>query len=489
MTTLAAFGQDRRMRVTKSVSSVSRWLLADRWLLAVIATSLVAAGLFAASAIARHRSYNSMAMDFAFFDQIIWNTSEGRWFETSFVPYNFNGQHVEPILLLFAALYRLTPAPEWMLVIQAVAVGAAAVALYLLTRERLRRGWLAALVAASFLLSPTLHSALVFDYHSEVMASLFVFSGLALLFRGRSRPGLALLLCTLLLKEDAALLLLGLALPLWLVSFQRQAAIVAGAGLFWIVVVVALVMPAIRGGESDLDARYAHVGSGASGIAGGILADPAGAASFASGRKQLTAIVELLLTQGGLPLAAPLVLVSALPVATLQFLSSHPPQQALRLQYGVQVLPLVMFATVEGLRRIERVRFKSELLVRLSAAALLCGIIVGVPKPELRALPDHLSAYSTGMSQQAAIEGAFRRIPDDAGVSAQSGLVAHLSQRERIWEFPVLGDAEYVILDLDGPVAKPYWSVYDDEVAALPERGYRLVWQERTVRIYQKEAP
>ncbi|MDQ3547778.1 MAG: DUF2079 domain-containing protein, partial [Chloroflexota bacterium] len=131
------------MRVTKSVSSVSRWLLADRWLLAVIATSSVAAGLFAASAIARHRSYNSMAMDFAFFDQIVWNTSEGRWFETSFVPYNFNGQHVEPILLLFAALYRLTPAPEWLLVIQAVAVGSAAVALYLLARERLRRGWLA----------------------------------------------------------------------------------------------------------------------------------------------------------------------------------------------------------------------------------------------------------------------------------------------------------------------------------------------------------
>jgi len=477
------------MRATKSVASLSGWLLADRWLLAVIATSSVAAGLFAGFAIARHRTYNSMAMDFAFFDQIVWNTSEGRWFETSFVPYNFNGQHVEPILLLFAALYRLTPAPEWLLVIQAVAVGSAAVALYLLARERLRRGWLAALVAGSFLLSPTLHSALVFDYHSEVMASLFVFSGLALLFRGRSRAGLALLLCTLLLKEDAALLLLGLALPLWLASFRRQAANVAGAGLFWIVVVVALVMPAIRGGESDLDARYAHLGSGASGIAGGILEDPAGAASYATGRRQLTATVKFLLTQGGLPLAAPLVLASALPVATLQFLSNHPPQQALRLQYGVQVLPLILFATVEGLRRIERLRSRSDLLIRMAAVALVCGMVAGVARPELRALPNHLDAYSTGMSQQVAIERAFLRIPPEAGVSAQSGLAAHLSQRERIWEFPVLADAEYVVLDLDGAVARPYWDVYDADVAALLDHGYRLVWQERTVRVYQKELP
>lgn len=256
---------DRRWRSTAfSYASIRRWFQTERWLAAVIVLAGVVTVVISAGAIQRHRSYNSVAMDFAFFDQIVWNTSQGRWFETSFVPYNFMGQHVEPILLLFAGLYRITPAPEWLLVVQALSVGGAAIALYQCARQRLAREWLAALVAVSFLLSPTLHAGLAFDYHSEVMASLFVFGGLALLYRGRSLVGVALLLCLLLLKEDAALVLLGLALPLWLASHKRPATVLASVGLLWLIVVVMLVMPAVRGGASDLDQRYAHLGDGAS---------------------------------------------------------------------------------------------------------------------------------------------------------------------------------------------------------------------------------
>lgn len=182
--------------------------------LAVVALAALATMAFSVVGLLRHHFYYSTAMDFAFFDQVVWNTSQGRWFETSFTPYNFLGQHVEPILLLFALLYRITPAPEWLILVQALAAGAAAILLYFVACRRLERPWLAALVAAAFLLSPSLHGALSFDYHSEALAPLFVFGGVLLLLNGKRWAGVAILLATLLLKEDAALLLIGLAVPL-----------------------------------------------------------------------------------------------------------------------------------------------------------------------------------------------------------------------------------------------------------------------------------
>ena len=445
-----------------------------------------ATAFFTTVAIERHRTFGSMAMDFAFFDQIVWNTSEGRWFETSFVPYNFLGQHVEPILLLFAALYRIAPAPEWMLAVQAVSVGVAAILLFLLARTRLRHPWLAVLVAGTFLFAPTLHEGLAFDYHSEMLAPAFIFGGLLLLHHGRTITGVTALLGTLLLKEDAALVLIGLALPLWLMREHRAAAALALSGLFWIVLVVGLYMPWVRGESSDLEARYAHLGSGAGGIATGIASNPIAAIEHALGPAPRSAIGRLVATHAGLPLAAPFSLLAAAPVAGLQFLSSHQPQQELRLQYGAQVLPLVSVATVEGLRRLERSR-RSPRIVPSTMTLLAVGTTVGflMSSPFSPLSGRDLSPAITPEHDEAIREG-MERIPDGASVSAQSGLAAHLSQREAIWEFPVLMNAEFVILDLDGVVARPYWSSYPDEVAGLPEQGYALVWERASVRVYQR---
>ncbi len=487
MTSTAALRRNRATPEHWPVVAIRALLLADRWLLAVVAASAFATMSFAAYSIDRYHSYRSTAMDFAFFDQIVWNTSEGRWFETSFVPYNFMGQHVEPVLLVFALLYRVTPAPEWMLIVQALSAGIAAVFLYLLARQRLSRRWLSALVAASFLLSPMLHAVMAFDYHSEALAPMFVFGGLALLFSGRARVGLVVLLGTLTLKEDAALLLVGLSLPLWFSAFKRQALTLAIAGIVWIVVVVGIVMPAIRGEESDLDQRYTHLGVGASGMISGMIADPIAAMSYAAGDDQRQSAFRLMLTEGGIPLLAPTSLVAALPVAALQFLSSHPSQQALRLQYGAQVLPIVLFATIEGLRRVEQFRRHSTVIVRIAAVALACGIGYSMATVSLSLLPDAVDAGRANSVNERSVERAIQQIPPDAAISAQTGLAAHLSQRQHVWEFPVLNEAEFVVLDLNGVVARPYEDVFDTEVLALPAKGFRLVWSEGSVRIYQKE--
>lgn len=90
-------------------------------------------------------------------------------------------------------------------------------------------------------------------------------------------------------------------------------------------------------------------------------------------------------------------------------------------------------------------------------------------------------------ANSASIARALATIPPDAAVSAQSGLAAHLSHRQKISEFPLLGDSEYVIVDLNGFVARPYQDVFDARIAELPAQGFRQVWAEGDVRVYWRE--
>ena len=227
--------------------------------LTIWVASSAAAMLFAVFAVARHRAYQSTAYDFGFFDQVVWNTSNGDWFQTSFVEYNFLGQHFEPILLVFAGFYRLGAGPESMLLAQSLFAGAAAIPLFYATTRISGSPGAGITLALAYLLNPGLHRALDFDFHPEVMAYPFVFT--ALYFAASLRPAQAVLaiLPVLLLKEDMAFLVLAFAAILWAQRHRKHAAVLGTVGLGWIVLVVFVLMPAVRGGESDLTERYSYL--------------------------------------------------------------------------------------------------------------------------------------------------------------------------------------------------------------------------------------
>lgn len=73
-------------------------------------------------------------------------------------------------------------------------------------------------------------------------------------------------------------------------------------------------------------------------------------------------------------------------------------------------------------------------------------------------------------------EGFFSSIPPGAAVSAQSRLVPHLSQRERIYMFPRVEDAEYVFID----VTEDSWPIHPNDQwdlyqSLVNEEGFGVV--------------
>lgn len=459
--------------------------------LATVAAASGAAGVaFALALFGQHHNLYSNAFDLAFFDQVVWNTSQGRWFDNSFVRYNFLGQHVQPVLLLYAAAYTLAPTVGWLLATQAAAAAAAAVPLYLLAARWLRSRWAAALVAAAYLLSASLHRAVLFDFHPEVLGPLMLFTAAALLAAGRPAWGAIVFALLFLLKEEAALVGAGFAWLLWLRSHRRLGAVVLTVSLAYFLVTSAL-MAAVRGGPGDLQQRYGYLGPDPLAVVAGLAARPEPAAEHLWQPPVLDGLAGMLGRLGLLPLVSPLSL-GAAPLALAHLLSRHPEQSALTLHYGVLPFALLFLASVDGARRAARWRPLWRRLGRrapvAAAGLLLAASSLGFLLHSPLGLAFDPSRYLPG-SHASAAHAVLALVPPGVAVSAQSGLAPHLAHRAAIYEFPGIHEARVVVIDRKGWMSSySQLGGYHRVLGALPAMGFVLVAAEDGVELYCLEA-
>lgn len=460
--------------------------------LTIWVASSAAAMLFAVFAVARHRAYQSTAYDFGFFDQVVWNTSNGDWFQTSFVEYNFLGQHFEPILLVFAGFYRLGAGPESMLLAQSLFAGAAAIPLFYATTRISGSPGAGITLALAYLLNPGLHRALDFDFHPEVMAYPFVFT--ALYFAASLRPAQAVLaiLPVLLLKEDMAFLVLAFAAILWAQRHRKHAAVLGTVGLGWIVLVVFVLMPAVRGGESDLTERYSYLTEDTRPATVVPIAAWRGGVRLATATAGGAAGLEASLA--GVPLLHPASLLAAVP-AVLNGLADHPQQSRLDLQYGVAPLALSLVAAAFALGDLtHRRRIGAISLGRLDVLRMptvLAGVVMVAAISFLLGSPfsPRFAGYTPDAAHRQSIAIALEGIPPEASISSQGTLLPHLSQRKEVSEFPDLRDADYVIIDRDLPITDQARAAgFDTVLETLHERGYSNILVLGSVRVYRRDA-
>lgn len=469
------------------------------WL--VLLAVIVAAAVYAAFGLRVYRTMHASAFDLAFFDQILWNTAHGRWFQTTYVGYNFLGQHFEPVLLPLAALYRLGAGPQTLIVLQAVGAAFAAVPLYVAGR-RLLPSTASALLALAYLLSPPLQRGLDFGFHPDLFEPLAAFAALAALLWRRDRLFLLSILALLLLKEDAFLVAMALGWIGLLHGRRRLGLCTIAASLLWGAVVLSVIMPALRNGaSSDLVERYGYLGSAPAGIAAGILRHPDRVAAHLTAATPALAVFGLLAAFAFVPLLAPEVLVASVPAALVGLLSTHPPQRALDLQYAAPVLTLATIAALFGLARGTallrhiagahgfRPDLRRQAASRVAPAVVVCGaaLIAGYVRGPFP--PEHAAARwrFADDGAAAALTRVERLLPPDASLSAQTGLAPHLSQRRVQWEFPRLLGADYVILQTGGMRStQSVQAGFDSTAAALPEPGYMLVAGDGPIRLYRR---
>jgi uncharacterized membrane protein len=418
---------------------------------------------FSILSVLRHDTFHSTTLDLGIMTQVVWNTSHGRWFETSIgramdtdLVGSYLGNHVRPILLFLAPLYRLCPDPRLLLILQSMGLGLAAVPLYHIVRRQVGESRTACIVVCCYLAYPALGFLNLVDFHPMALSIPLVFVAYWAMQTERKALFWATVVMALFCKEEMVV-----PIGMWgVVSlFDRERrrfwiALVIIA-IVWTVLCFGLIIPYFNEGRSyrfwDL---WAHL-PGPS-----ILPVDVGSAQSAtrlSFETEALFLLHLFLPLGFLPFVGPASFMVALPALVYLLVGQRPALHSVGYQYPAVLIPWLFLAASEGLRRL---RYQGggaarRRLYRMGLAFMVFGTL------GMNVVLNPILLYAgAGMfrpeAQQPQVVEAMAQIPPEAGVATINQFGSHLANRRVLvaLEYPPpfrldhVEQADYVMLDL-----------------------------------------
>ena len=446
---------------------------------------------FGGLSLVRHWAWHSTALDLGVFEQVLWNTANGRFMESTLSlgrcdPHSFFGDHFSPVLLLLVPLYALVPRPETLIIVQTIALAAGGWPIYLLARHLLAAGGQRLVWVLAYVLSAPLAFVTLYDFHEITLAVLPL--GLAMYFLVRRQT--AWLSCSLavafLVKEEVALIGIGFGLALLAQGRWRPAAIVTIASVATFVITLKLIIPAFADAPYQYLGRYASLGRDEADIARTLVLDPLRVlAVLGQGEVGSKVVFVASLFGPGLALAlrSKWALVPAIPPLGYLLLSDYGGEHTLHNQYGAPIIPLALGASIIGAAALsERWRRRVPVLVLVSTLffAFAFGGLPFTPGFEsafLRGDPGRAPSGHSVLLREPRYEpflAAVRTIPADARVTSRDFFTTQIGQRRFNYNLTGLAvcDAEYVILDHAAPSVNRDLRHHLDEVAALKAMGF-----------------
>ncbi|MGH3081433.1 MAG: DUF2079 domain-containing protein [Gaiellaceae bacterium] len=398
------------------------------------------AGGFGLLAALEHRAFETGRFDLGNMVQAVWSTAHGRPLDVTELDgdqINRLGAHVDPVLAAFAPLWWLWPSPTMLVVAQAVGVALGALPVFWLARKHLGSEWLAVLFAFAYLLYAPVQWLALDEFHAVALACPLLLYAIWYLDEGRLPAALPFLALAALTKEEVPLVVAGLGVWFAIARGRRVAgAAIAVVGIALSALFLAVVMPYFRDGDSPaFYDRYDAVGGSPAGIVKTAFTDPSVLFHALTEGRDLTYLFQLALPLAGLFLAAPLLLLAALPELAANLLSETATQTSIEFHYTAPIAPFLVAGAVFAAARLPR------LALVVPAAAMVGAVALG-PLWAGELVPKRRSAHDSVAAR------AVDLVPDGAAVSSTNGLGAHLSARRRVFSFPVVREAEWVAVDL-----------------------------------------
>jgi uncharacterized membrane protein len=414
------------------------------------AMAAYAAG-FAALSVLRHEAFETGRFDLGNMVQAVWSTAHGHLLQVT----NLHGAqisrlaaHVDPILIVFAPLWWIWPSPSLLLTAQALAVALGALPLFWLARKHTGSERAALGFSLAYLLFPATEWMTLNEFHPVSLACPLLLFAIWYLDEDRLLPFACFAALAALTREEVPLVIAGLGI--WYAIGRRRwlaGGTIAAAGVAASAIAIQVVIPHFHGAESSFYGRYDAVGGSAAGIVRKAFTDPGRLLSVAFDHRGTHYLLNLLLPMAGLALLSPLLLVALIPELALNLLSSVDAQSSIHYHYVAAEIPILFAAAAIGAGRLGRWAGTAGTVVVLTA--ILGNYWLG-PIPVWRFVPggQTFQAKSAHISRHDRIAARMLKlIPATAPVTATNSLGAHLSERKRIFSFPYLRDATWVIVD------------------------------------------
>jgi uncharacterized membrane protein len=448
---------------------------------------------YSALSVLRHLTFHSFGPDLGIFDQVFWNTTQGRFLESTMslaqpAPHSYLGDHFSPIYLVLLPAYALVRRPETLLVIQTLLLALGVVPIYLLARLKLEPGFLRLVWGLVYFLFLPVAFINLFDFHELALVVLPL--GLAIYFleRGQLVPFVTSLLVTFLVKEE--LPLVGVAFGVYLLLARRNLrwglGVLAGS-IAAFVVIVKLLIPAFAGSlyaafAGRITYRYAELGTTPQEIITNAFTHPVRDLRIIFQPQKLKFLIGIFGPVLGLSAISGFAVILVLPTLALLLLSNYPPQYAFTSHYSAPLIALVIGTSIIGFARL-RTSWQPPVALAVLASSLTFSVLFG-DLPFSRHFDRQMFMTEP---RYTAFAGELARIPSSASVAAENNLTPHLSQRRLIYNLEYEGpqDAEY--LALDNAALGRNAAAFQDQIAKFEAMGYRTIATGDGLALLQRE--
>lgn len=417
----------------------------------------------------RHWGYLTNANDLGVYDQAVWGILHGVPFlntATDFEqPISRLAIHFDPILAIFAPLYAIAPAAEWLILAQAVAISITAWPLYLLGIRLMQSERAAMLWSLAYLFNPFVISAAAWDFQTVSLAAPLMVLAMLAIESNRARLFLATCFMLLLIREHYGIAVAGFGFLWWLRQRTLLPALVAlGIGIAGFVLVLGVIMPALSPSGSHVMmsqemghlSRYGWLGQSLSEVMKTLFFHP------------LDALRSVFLEMGGgvylvllfLPLlftpvvGAEFLLPGAADLA-VNLLSANPMPRSVFAYHSISLAPLLVIAGMQGALRMAR--WGRYGVVGLGGGVLWVSLFISylVAPLSFAGAANIWKPKEYRLWPEPAIAEIRKHLPAEVSVSAQANVAPHVSQRFNLKAFPRgVGEADCVVLHLAAPTER-----------------------------------
>lgn len=412
--------------------------------------------LFSYLSITKHLSLHSTYLDLGLESQIVWNTSKGRFLETSF---GHEGSlisalsfHVSPISALLSPFYWIWSDPITLLLLQTFVLSLGGLPVYWLALKVTESPLVSLVLLSSYFLYPPLQYSNLSDFHPQTLSTTILLFSFWFLFNKDFRKFYLTVLLGLFVKENIALVFS--LLSFYVIFGMREVkkgAVLLIVSLFWFVFSVYLIMPSLSGGSMGAFSRYEYLGKTPLEAVWTLLSRPFLGFQLLFITAKVKYIFHLLVSVGFLSLLAPGYLLLSASELFLNLFSSYNPQWQVKFHYTAAVTPFIFISSIFGIRKLlnffNNRNFKGSIYL-VSFYLIFVAFswnMIHSPSPINYKFDRLLFAQSTTSRQIIKI---LREIPPEASVSAMNNLGPHLSTRRYLYNFPTNFElADFVIID------------------------------------------
>lgn len=395
---------------------------------------------FTITSFSRFDNFITGRFDLGNMDQAVWNTINGRIFQTSSEDGVIASRlfaHADFMLILLSPFYLLWSHPKMLLLIQTFIVGSGAFFVYAIGKTIIKNKKIALVLAFTYLLNPAIQRANLYDFHAVTLVTTFLLGTYFFYLKKNYKYFILFALLSALCKEQIWLIIALFGVLLFIQQKKRLfGAIVflVSIGFFYFLIWYAI--PQVRGSQHFALSYYSDFGDSPTSIILNALLSPQKILSTIFQQNRIDYLIQLFFPHGYLSLLSPLTLLLAIPDLLINLLSNRQLFRELYYHYTAAISPFIFIAAIQSIALIKKKipsispnLFIFYLLINSFYAAYLYGPLPGAVRQDVE-------MYTKQVKDREFISKYLAGILKKYSIAATNNVGSHVSQREKISVLP-----------------------------------------------------